>query len=92
MALKYLSEHVDEILDAIRHSKDILCKEGAWETTAWARSMHDAIWLAEAIREAVFAEVDSVDGCSHSCIGVVRTHARRGAPVRWGVVVKLARQ
>jgi hypothetical protein len=90
MALKYLNEHVDEILDAIRHSKDLLCKDGAWETTAWARSMPDAIWLAEAVRDAVFAEVDQVDGCVHACVGVVRLTARFGAPVRWGVLVKLA--
>ena len=92
LSLKYLSEHVDEVIAAIRHSGDILCKDDAsWETTAWTRSMADAVKLAEALREAVFAEVDQVEACTDACVGLVRASGPR-PPIRWGVRVRLVRE
>jgi hypothetical protein len=88
---RYLSEHVDEILDAIRHSMDLLCENGKpWETTAWARSQADANELAEALRTGVFAELDLIEGPVEACVGVVRSGA--GRRLRWGVLVRLARR
>lgn len=89
--VEYLTEHVDEILSALRHSKDLICK-GSWETTAWARSMADAVRLAEALREGVFAEVDLIGGRMDACIGLVRRKEVAGSGLRCGVLVRLSRR
>lgn len=91
--MKYLAEHVEEILSAMRHSKDLLGGESAsWETTAWTRCKADAVRLLESLREGVCAQVDLVEGCTDACIGLVRRNERGETPIRWGVLVRLARR
>lgn len=91
--MNYLAEHVDEILSAIRHSKDLLGEDdAAWETIAWTRSKVDAVRLAEALREGVCAEADLVFGCTDACVGLVRRNEGAESPIRWGVLVRLARR
>ncbi len=91
--MDYLIEHVTEILSAIRHSRDLLGEdEASWETTAWTRSQTDALKLAQALREGVFAEADLVEGCVDACIGLVRGRTRDETPTRWGVLVRFARR
>lgn len=89
--MKYLTEHVDEIVAAIRHSGDLLGRDGAsWETTAWTRSMADAVRLAETLRESVFAEADRIEDCTEACVGLVRRST--GSAIRWGVLVRISRR
>lgn len=90
--MKYLQEHVDSILGAIRHAGDLLHRDGAsWETTAWVRSIADATRLWQMLREAVCEEPDVVKECTEVCVGLVRRKIPPGAEVRWGVLVRLAR-
>ncbi len=92
-AMKYLTEHVDEIVLAIRNARDLLAKPGAsWETTAWTRSMADAARLAERLRESVFAEADRIDDCAEACVGLVRRNTGSRPEIRWGVLVRISRR
>jgi hypothetical protein len=52
--------------------------------------MADAVRLAEALRENVFAEVDGIGGCADASIGVVRRNDDT-ARLRWGVLVRVGR-
>jgi len=53
--------------------------------------MADAVWLADTLREDVFAAADLIEGCAVAHVGLVRRNARASGPVRWGVLVRLAR-
>jgi len=92
-ATTYLAEHVDVVVSAIRQSRALLTRSrDAWETTAWVRSMADAITLSQALREAVFRETEQMEGGTDVCVGVVRRVPDPAAPgIRWGVLVRLAR-
>jgi len=91
--MKYLTEHVDAVLNAIRHSKELLTRgHAAWETTAWVRSLADAMSLSQTLREALFREVEHIEGATDVCVGVVRRTVAQAPPeMRWGVLVRLGR-
>jgi hypothetical protein len=94
--VKYLQEHVDTVLRAVSHSQDLIRGNASWETTAWARSMSDAVRLSQMLQDAVFQEVDRMKASSDATVGLVRSRRRAGEnaarpEVRWGVLVRLGR-
>lgn len=94
--VRYLHEHVDTVLHAVRHSLDLALGQGSWETTAWTRSMSDAVRLSQMLQDAVFQEVDRTAATSDVTVGLVRSRERAGGnparpKVRWGVLVRLGR-
>jgi hypothetical protein len=94
--VKYLQEHVDAVLRAVSHSQDLIRGSASWETTAWARSMSDAVRLSQMLQDAVFQEVDRMNASSDATVGLVRSTRRAGEDpagpeVRWGVLVRLGR-
>lgn len=94
--MKYLQEHVDTVLHAVRHSQDLIRGDASWETTAWARSMSDAVRLSQLLQEAVFQEVDRMQASGDATVGLVRSRRRAGedptrAEICWGVLVRLGR-
>ena len=94
--MKYLQEHVDTVLHAVRHSDDLIRGHASWETTAWARSMSDAVKLSQMLQDAVFQEVDRLQANRDATVGLVRSRRRASEDpvlpeVRWGVLVRLGR-
>jgi len=94
--VKYLQEHVDAVLRAVRHSEDLIRGNASWETTAWVRSMSDAVRLSQLLQDAVFQEVDRMHASSDATVGLVRSRRRAGEDparpeVRWGTLVRLGR-
>jgi hypothetical protein len=94
--VEYLQEHVDTVLRAVRHSKDLIRGRASWETTAWARSMGDAVKLSQMLQDAVFREVDRIGASSEATVGLVRSRRRASedpahAEVCWGVLVRLGK-
>ena len=90
--MKYLQEHVTEILEAVRNSRDRLAKSGgSWETVAWTRCMADALTLVEALRVCLYQEIDGLGGGLDTCVGVVRRSDDAATRLRWGVLVRAAR-
>lgn len=94
--VKYLQEHVDTVLHAVRHSKDLIRGSASWETTAWARTMSDAVKLSQMLQDAVFEEVDKMQANSDVTVGLVRSRRPNGedparAELRWGALVRLGK-
>ena len=92
--MEYLQEHVDAVLRAVSHSEDLIRGRASWETTAWARSMTDAVRLSQMLQDAVFQEVDRMKASSDATVGLVRSRRRADEDpacpeVRWGVLVRL---
>jgi hypothetical protein len=92
--VKYLQEHVDTVLRAVRNSDDLTRGSASWETTAWARSMSDAVKLTQMLQDTLFEEVDRLQAASETTVGLVRSRGHEGPAgpeVRWGVLVRLGR-
>jgi hypothetical protein len=92
--VKYLQEHVDAVLRAVHQSQDLVRGRASWETTAWARSMSDAVRLSQMLQDAVFREVDRIGARSDATVGLVRSRRHAGEDpktpeLRWGVLVRL---
>lgn len=94
--MKYLQEHLDTVLHAVRHSKDLIRGSTSWETTAWARTMSDAVKLSHLLQDAIFQEVDQIGTGSDVTVGLVRSRTPGGEnrdlpEIRWGVLVRFGR-
>ncbi|MHC4973518.1 MAG: hypothetical protein ACYTG3_14420 [Planctomycetota bacterium] len=94
--MEYLHEYVDTVVRAVSQSQDLIRGRASWETTAWARSMSDAVKLSQLLQDAVFQEVDRIHARSDATVGLVRSRKRAGEDpdrpeVRWGVLVRLGK-
>lgn len=92
--MRYLQEHVDTVLHAVRQSEDLIRGNASWETTAWARTMSDAVKLSQMLQDAVFQEVDKMQTNSDVTVGLVRSRRLdqekpAGAELHWGVLVRI---